>query len=408
MHALPIDADVTGGTGADVANGIVHSVKKLGIKEPTKAAGATTDRGGGEKKADGTLISKGIMREDPLKTYCHLHGLNLEVSVPILKILMRPDVSGQDSRSAPQLIFACYAWEKAAGKSATTMYWEETVSYCIAGEHNIDDNCEEVTELMDQIQVMASGAEDGEMKFRAMLKGCVTRWSTVGEAATLLYDTLEIRIVMAKKFDDRNKKGKAQETCRDFLSRASEPEIICDLALLKSQHQFYVKPQMTWAMKPDYHTRKAAFQSFNMFVRKFLQQEDYDRMQNWSGIPEFQDLVREVNKLPEAERATQVHKINKYLEIAEEEHKNFVLEWAKIEGNAFLACFAEIETGRLVSQRILGYSYCADKAKTEYDLSRGLWIDSSSNGTSIIRMSGCVVETMLYSPSFGMRSGSNK
>jgi len=267
INTIPIDADVSrNGTGEEMANVVKHSVKKLGFKPPAKAGGTTVDSSGGEKSAHRPLTERGVIKEDGLQGNCTLHNLNLEVMVPCAKALMKADEQGQDARNVIQLIYVAYYWENEIGVSILREFWKESIEYCCAGEHNDDDdeNDNEIKELMDKILVMTV---DGDtVSFEAMIKGCVTRWSSIGEAATVLHRTLELWIMMATKFDDFKKGGKAKAASQDFLSRVAEKALICDLTLLKCHHQFYIKQHLTWLQSKDKLTRKAGFQSFNIFI----------------------------------------------------------------------------------------------------------------------------------------------
>jgi hypothetical protein len=137
-------------------------------------------------------------------------------------------------------------------------------------------------------------------RFVGARKGSDTRWWTIGEAATILWDTLAMRIRLAENFDKLKKSGKARETCQTFLSLARLPEIICDLALVKCYHYFYVARHLKFYKDDDLLSRKAGFQAFSIFVRIFLMQQDCERMiSDYAAISEFADLTKALAKIPE-------------------------------------------------------------------------------------------------------------
>ena len=211
---------------------------------------------------------------------------------------------------------------------------------------------------MEEVVFMFSSLKGGDI-FVVMICGAETHWWTLGEAADVLFKTLPMRRFMATNYDDTQKQGqdgKAQKIAQDFLSLSSEPVLLCDLALLKCYHRFYLARHLKYFQSKDYHTRKAAFQALNVFVRCFLMEEDYfQMMHSWRTMPEFADVVSSLNSIPEADvRALGEKKITMFFTIAFGEHKKMFTRWLQVDKLAFLAAFAEVETGKIVCQRMLG------------------------------------------------------
>eukprot|EP00978_Attheya_sp_CCMP212_P003340 scaffold6892_cov37-Attheya_sp.AAC.3 len=87
-----------------------------------------------------------------------------------------------------------------------------------------------------------------------MTRRAETCWWSIGEAANTLHKTLPMRRFMAANFDDTKKKkrdSKAKQICQDFLSLSSEPAILCDMALLKSFHRFYLARHLKFFQSGD-------------------------------------------------------------------------------------------------------------------------------------------------------------
>jgi hypothetical protein len=88
--------------------------------------------------------------------------------------------------------------------------------------------------------LMMFGNLEKDDTFLTMKRGAKTRWWTIGEAACIIFHTMPMRKFMARNYDDTKVTGKAQKTARTFLNLSSMPSIICDLALIKCYHGFYL------------------------------------------------------------------------------------------------------------------------------------------------------------------------
>jgi hypothetical protein len=119
---LVLDADKTGGNSKDVADGVVYSIQKLGLSELVVGGGATTDSGGGGtiEGVVGPLIGAGVLILLALVANCTLHNLNLEMAVPLNKVLKGKNLEGvnkHDDRDVEQLVYAAFAWEHGVSKA---------------------------------------------------------------------------------------------------------------------------------------------------------------------------------------------------------------------------------------------------------------------------------------------------
>jgi hypothetical protein len=384
---LVLDADKTGGTSKDVADGVAYSMKKLCLSALVFGAGATTDSGGGGtiESVARALVTAGILVLLSLIANCTLHNLNLEMAVPLNKVLKgmhfesskKANKVKHDDRDVEQLVYSAYAWEHAVSKDIVREYWDALMehtkklnSFSEDEENTLDEHVQyqEVQEF-----VITRDEPSGKL-FIGMKRGCETRWWTLGEAADILYETLPMRISMAKNFDKLKQNGKARDTCRTFLSLAKEPSILCDLALLKCHHRFYMARTLQFFQRADPFTRKGGFGAFSVFVRCFLIREDYKTMNEFQSEPAFADLKKELENVPPEERSLQEKKIKRFFSVGLDEHEKMFERWVDIEQLGFLAAFGEALTARLVCQRILGYPFCANSSKTIYDVGRGEWI----------------------------------
>jgi hypothetical protein len=98
---------------------------------------------------------------------------------------------------------------------------------------------------------------------------------------------------MAKNFGDMRVTGKAKKICQDFISLSAEPVLLCDLALVKCFHRFYLAKHLKFFQAKDLFVRKAGFQAFSIFVRCFLIEEDYKLMiSKWRQMTQFADLQK--------------------------------------------------------------------------------------------------------------------
>ena len=188
-----------------------------------------------------------------------------------------------------------------------------------------------------------------------------------------------MRIEMAENFDKMKQSGKARETCQTFLSLAKDPEVICDLALIKCHHRFYVAPHLKFFQQADSLCRKPGFQPFSVFSRVFLMRQDYRKMiDNFEDIERFADLKPALSRIPPDTpmRAKAEQKIYEFFSTGLEENKKLFRRWCTMSDNglAFLAAFGEQPMGRLVAQRLLGMPLCANQQKNRFDPTSQQWL----------------------------------
>jgi hypothetical protein len=190
-----------------------------------------------------------------------------------------------------QFIFASFKWEYETGRDVLKQYWEKLLP-----ENDDDVNADKDEKVHIDFTVDKYGR-----RFVGARKGSDTRWWMIGEAATILWDALlAMRLCLAEMFDKLKKSGKVRETCQTFLLLARLPEIICDLALVKCYHHFFVARHLKSYQDADLLSRKAGFQAFSIFIWIFLMQQDYERMiSDYAAISEFADLTKALAKLPE-------------------------------------------------------------------------------------------------------------
>jgi hypothetical protein len=268
---LVLEADKTGGTSKDVADGMAYLMKKLCLTAIVVGAGATTDSGGGGtiESVARALVAAGILLPPPvLIANCTLHNLNLEMVVPLNKILKgthfdsskKTNKVKHDDCNVEQLVFFAYAWEHTVSKHIVHEYWDALMehtkklnSFSEDKRNTSDEHYQDVQEL-----IVTWNKPLGK-NIIGMKCGCETRWWTLGEAADILCETLPMQISMANVFDKLKQNGKASDTCWTFLSLAKEPSIRCNLALLKCHHSFYMARSLQFFQRADPFTWKGGF-----------------------------------------------------------------------------------------------------------------------------------------------------
>eukprot|EP00978_Attheya_sp_CCMP212_P022191 scaffold65887_cov38-Attheya_sp.AAC.2 len=222
------------------------------------------------------------------------------------------------------MLYTAYAWEHEVGLNVSKEYWHSSAEFCYEqfGELFLEDdnNSDNVLEQFEEVLLMFLNLEKGE-KFVLMTRGAETRWWSVGEAADTLHKTLPMRQLP--------------------FSIDSEPAILCDMALLKSFHRFYLARHLKFFQSGDKLTHAAGFQQFSIFVRCFLKDEDVKHMKaSWIQLPEFSDLVMRLDNIP--------------LQLETDgEPMNIFTCW--VDGNrlAFFGAFSEFATWQIITQRLL-------------------------------------------------------
>jgi hypothetical protein len=273
-------------------------------------------------------------------------------------------------RGIEQFIFTAFCFEDFLEKEVREALWSALRDYAfdaVAG----DEEGEEATPEQFELATAYSKLEGS--RYISSKRGSDSRWWSIGEAADLLYKTLPIRKAMAENFDKLKKNGATRDTCQTLLSFFDEQWIICDLALLKCHHRFYLARHMKYFQRPDPLTRKSGFQSFNVLSRVFLMQEDYKTMREDQSLPEFNDLRMEISLLSDLQQQSKKKQVDDFLRHGLMEHqKMFGMRWLHPD-NVFLACFGEHETSRIVCQRLLGLPFCSNRRKTLYNAILDKW-----------------------------------
>ena len=198
--------------------------------------------------------------------------------MPITKVLLagttnRQKGSKHDDRDVEQLIYSCFAWEKEVGKDIMKEYRNAIIGY-ISDLPEDDDNDDAGGDLEKRMELMVT-IDDHGRAFIGAKRGSDCRWWTLGDATTILWKTLPMRVSLAQNYDKQNIPGKVRKTCQTFQLLAKEKAIICDLALVKCHHRFFIARHMKFFQSADALLWKAGFQAFNVFIRSFLMRQDY-------------------------------------------------------------------------------------------------------------------------------------
>jgi hypothetical protein len=235
---------------------------------------------------------------------CTIHNVNNEQKVAMTKALLantslnKKNNQKHHDRDVEQFMYSSYAWESNTGNEIVKEYWR-VIKDVVSDLPCASNDEEEIPDWADDnmVKLITFVNEQGQ-KFVGVKRASNTRWWTLGESATVLWKTLPMRIALAQNFDKLKKPGKAGETCQTFLSLAKDPEIICDLALVKCHHRYYIARHLKFFQQANLFCRKSGFQAFNIFVRVFLMRQDYNDMSSKYGdIEEFVDLKKALSDL---------------------------------------------------------------------------------------------------------------
>jgi hypothetical protein len=246
IQTMTLDADKTGDDSIDVASGVKYSVDKLALPPGTAGVAATTDSGGGGTllSVHAPLIESDVLMGDALLLNCTLHNLNVEGAVAFKKILMGINSGGGDKdkhahRDLEQLLNSAFRFEDFLDREVRVALWSAIRDYNIDAVFVAD--CEGGVEATHEQYLIVKIFDniDGS-RYICSKRGSDGRWWSIGEAADLLYKTIPIRKGMAENLDKLKKNGAARDTAQTLLSLLKEQTIICDLALVKCHHRFYL------------------------------------------------------------------------------------------------------------------------------------------------------------------------
>jgi hypothetical protein len=151
----------------------------------------------------------------------------------------------QFPRHVEQLLFSAYYWEKELGPDLVRKIWDVLVRFI--GE---SDDWNKPGDS-DNIEVQQYIDENG-LKCVAMTKGTVTLWWTTGESACTLYETMPMRRKMAKGYVriPNHPNPKAKAFAQSFISLSSETVLLCDVALIRAFHRFYLARHLKISKRP--------------------------------------------------------------------------------------------------------------------------------------------------------------
>ena len=184
----------------------------------------------------------------------------------------------------------------------------------------------------------------------------LTRWWTVGVAATFLLKHWNIIAVVAQGVINRlSTIKKCNQIASGVQSLMCEPVIKSDIHLISAFHTYFLFSHFAWLQKGDPEVGAApGFLARHMASRYFLMHSDLTSgRENWRNLPIFQDFISSQEQLTDSvESERQIKKANEFFRIALELlEKHFDL-W--VNKHLFLALFGEVDTAQVVAQFLLG------------------------------------------------------
>ena len=231
-------------------------------------SGATTDSGGGGtgKSLGAEMMKQGLCKNDGsyLLGYCCLHTLQLTLSNSIQN---RIGVGKLENRNAMQLIHSIYDLQAAIEIDL----WKKL--YFKAAE--------EIGETV--------------IKFKKIAAPIVTRWWTVGAAATDFLEKFPIFIQLCKNirnvYTSENARNKIASS---ILSLSKEPVIISDVNLISCYHNAFLDKNFAWLQKGDKEIGNSpGFLGRHMLARYYLMNLQLKKLMNcgWKTVEEMKKFV---------------------------------------------------------------------------------------------------------------------
>jgi hypothetical protein len=143
-------------------------------------------------------VAAGILVVLVLIANCTLHNLNLEMAVPLNKVLKGTKSSKKtnkvkhDDWDVEQLIFLAYAWEHTVSKQIVREYWDALMEHTTK-LNSFSEDKEQITldEQYQEVQefIITRDKPSGKL-FIGMKRSCETRWWTQREAVDIHYEML--------------------------------------------------------------------------------------------------------------------------------------------------------------------------------------------------------------------------
>ena len=384
-----LDNEVSGGTNAEAAMAVQHSLKRMELGETFKLHGFTSDAGGGGTREGmkAELEKLNLVIEDSLFGTCALHGLQIILKQACDKCI---GIGNMENRNGVQIIHAIYDIQQKIGmKTWRALVKKATAKLGIELKGKVPDS-------------------DFVHKLQAPI---LTRWWTVGEAAKFLAQNCDIlqevcflTVKMSRPERDKGLSKIASKVCSQFL----EDTIVSDVKLIQGFNDFFLAPHFAWMQKGDKRLGDTpGFIGRHMLGRYFLMRSDLLSLQtNWENVKEFKpflDTLTETSVSSSQEEASsldqpvgpspppqseptlttlemprlrdmkrrnlnaesQKKKAKKFFEVALEYLDKHFKQYA--ERLLFLGVFGDFETGCIVAKKICNpQSMCTTSVTSSY------------------------------------------
>jgi hypothetical protein len=326
-----LDIDASEGTTEDCANAINASLMKVGV---SKLQGQTTDSGGGGvlDTLATALARKSLCHSNYLVQSCSLHNLQLTIANPIKETMGE---GGLDKRNLLQMLHSVYDMQS----SVDTAVWQLLVTEAqefmqqFGGQNNYNgatgadvlfaEKWNKVKSFRDFPVTLSDETKKKVLsKFQAPV---LTRWWTVGESASIVFDVYLLLMKVSQSIINSNS-GKNNKIASGLQPLLLEEDIYCDLALVSSYHHAYIVPHFSWMEGTTDLSGTPGFQTHNNVARYYLLNEDLETMKTTvaTSHPLFDEYRTSLHLLTPQQQEKHKTKATKFISLAQDSlHKHY-------------------------------------------------------------------------------------
>jgi hypothetical protein len=295
---LCLDIDGSGGSSADAADAINHSVmEKLGdASKPF--SGQTTDSGGG-----GVLQSLRINLEahhlvDPdyyLVAPCCLHGLQKPFDVSMIATFGE---GGLDKRNVLQLVHTCYDMQECYPGDLFATAWNAAKTVRPTGSVNAASSVDRM--IVEEPSALREDDDDPDAINR-MSRPVLTRWWYVSVACEHLVDHFDDWMNFFDRIVAKSKSGsKEWKIASNGSSLIREPRLLCDAWFVVGFARSFFHNHFKWLQGHDDIAQDYGYRGRHMLERYYLMSKDLDALTagSWKTDPKFAEFRQHRDDLP--------------------------------------------------------------------------------------------------------------
>ena len=354
-----LDIDASGDTSADCARAIRASMNKLKIHDDAdthKLFGQCTDSGGGgvlDSLADEMRGLGLIWLHNYLIANCTIHALQLQLRNAVIATF---GAGGLDKVNATQMLHSVYALQE----SIDLEEWRHILiksSQCVTEHNPAAANMVALpagASKRDQIAANTKAEFEVEhskiVKFHSkfnktaidtdanytgtmlakMTQPMLTRWWTVGAAASFVFDYyLQIFHACQTIINVYGSDSSPYKIASILYAMMKDPETFIDMTLIRGFNKAYLHPHLRWLQESDNLTGTLGFQSNQIAVRYCYVAFDLKHILTSQPMKDYMEATRNCGTDMPGEAARHLNKLHIFVREARDSLEKHFGRWIR-------------------------------------------------------------------------------